>query len=552
MHVVDPPHRIHRLPDSLVNRIAAGEVIERPASVVKELLENSLDAGADHITVEIIAGGSRLIRVTDNGRGIHADDLPLAVDRHTTSKLQDEADLSGIATLGFRGEALSSIAAVSRFKLTSRQAGDPHATTLELGSGSQPVLQPAAHPPGTTIEVHHLFFNTPARKKFLRSERTEFLHIIELVKRIALCRFDLCLRLIHNQRQVFQVESHSHCPEQRVLQILGKQFYQQAVPLNQRAGDISLFGWLGLPTAARSQTDQQYMYLNGRIIRDRMVQHAIRAACQDHIYPGRYPVYVLYLQTGLSDVDVNVHPTKYEVRFRDTRRVFDFIQVVIARTLVTTNRHPGGDKNTATTDTAREAPASDYQSLEEQPAGAAQLLVIDGRYLLLEDAAGLNLVDIHAARKLIVRQHLLDDYRNNSSKSRPVLVPLSVKVSPGELSLLEQHRELLETLGLQVEQGSPDSIMIRGLPSRLADADAVSLFRDTLELLKRHPKASLLADKLLDVFSGHANDAASRRLSARESEILMDELKVIRQAVPAEDYRRVCRHLDPADLKAMF
>lgn len=554
MHVVDPLHRIHKLPDSLINRIAAGEVIERPASVVKELLENSLDAGADTVTVEIEAGGSRLIRVTDNGRGIHADDLALAVDRHTTSKLEDDADLTDIATLGFRGEALASIAAVSRFSLTSCEADAPHATTLELGSGKEPVLQPAAHPPGTTAEVHHLFYNMPARKKFLRSEKTEFLHILELVKRIALSRFDLSLRLLHNQRQVFQLVKHVHCPEQRVQQILGKSFYRQAVMVNQQAGNISLFGWMGLPAAARSQTDQQYIYLNGRIIRDRMVQHAIRAACQEYIYPGRYPAYVLYLQTGLSDVDINVHPTKYEVRFRDTRRVFDFMQAVIARALDTTHGHSG--KDTATNAdlpaTVREITSSYYSGIGEQLAVAGQSLLIKGRYLLVEDDDGLNLVDIHTARKLILRYRLLDDYGNNRIKIRPVLVPLSVKVKPGEQQLLENHRELLESLGLQVDQDAPDSVMIRGLPSRLTDADAVSLFRDTMDLLRHHPQSSGLAEKLINAFSTHANDAASQKLSASESDQLINELNTIKSMVPTREFYRVFRHLTLTDLKALF
>ncbi|MEE9551775.1 MAG: DNA mismatch repair endonuclease MutL, partial [Gammaproteobacteria bacterium] len=282
MSDVGSAQRIHKLPINLANQIAAGEVIERPSSVVKELMENSLDAAAANITVDIEKGGSHLIRVHDDGQGIHQDDLELAMDRHTTSKVHNQADLERIISLGFRGEALSSIAAVSRFKMSSCQAESRHGYSIEARPGEQcPKTQPIAHPPGTTVEVRDLFFNTPARRKFLRSERTEFLHIQELIKRIALSRFNTALRLQHNGRSVFHCASHENDPDQRVLAVCGKLFVSNTLTVDFSHTGLRLWGWLGTADAARSQTDRQYFYLNGRIIRDKRINHAVRMAYQD-------------------------------------------------------------------------------------------------------------------------------------------------------------------------------------------------------------------------------------------------------------------------------
>ncbi len=324
--------RINRLSASLISQIAAGEVIERPASVVKELVENSLDAGAARIEIDIEQGGSRLIRVRDNGCGIHPEDMSLALESHATSKLHNADDLAAIRSLGFRGEALSSIASVSRFSLTSRMAEADQGWSLSPAAGpAGPV--PAAHGTGTTVEVRDLFQSMPARRKFLRTERTEFLHILEMVKRLALSRFDLDLRLQHNRRRVL------HCPpaeqdgERRIRDILGAAFVREAVPVEAHSDGMRLRGRLGGPGQARNQSDRQYFCLNGRMIRDKRLGHAVRTALDASVPEGRYPSYVLHLDVDPAVVDVNVHPTKQEVRFRRPRDVHDFIYAAVGEAL---------------------------------------------------------------------------------------------------------------------------------------------------------------------------------------------------------------------------
>ncbi|MGH8120197.1 MAG: DNA mismatch repair endonuclease MutL, partial [Gammaproteobacteria bacterium] len=418
--------RIHRLPETVINQIAAGEVIERPVSVVKELLENSLDAGARHLTIEVAGGGGRLIRVVDDGHGIHADDLGVAIDRHTTSKLSRPEDLARIGTLGFRGEALSSIAAVSRMTLISRQAGSEHGWKISLAAdGSAHTIKPAPHPVGTTVEIRDLFYNTPARRKFLRSDHSEFLQIQELVKRIALSRVDLALRLVHNDRQVLQVSGAMMEPEARMQAVLGRHFSEHSVRILNRSGDYFLCGWLGLPEAARSRSDQQYFYLNGRIIRDKLLAHAVRLACQERLHPGRQPFCLLYLEMDAVLVDVNVHPSKHEVRFRDPRNVHDFIYGCLVQGLTGSRddgpRAPASPAmRTTEYSTGRDRPmrmgetsawyypaAAPSMNLPQSPDdGARPLTLLHGRYIIAEDRHGLVLVDSLRARELVVHARL--------------------------------------------------------------------------------------------------------------------------------------------------
>lgn len=319
--------RIQKLSSLLSNQIAAGEVIERPASVVKELVENSIDAGATKIDLDIEQGGMRLIRVRDDGSGIHADDLPLALSRHATSKIYSLDDLEKILTLGFRGEALASISSVSRMNLSSAIANSTGWQVTSQGTDSEPQLAPVAHPQGTTIEVRDLFFNTPARRKFLRKEKTEFDHIDELIKRIALSSFDVDFTLRHNQRVVRQYRSaHSDVEhEQRVASLCGSDFVEHALKIETEIEGLKLFGWIGLPTFSRAQADLQYFYVNGRMVKDKLVSHAMRQAYHDVMYGNRFPAYILFLEIAPQQVDVNVHPTKHEVRFRESRLVHDFI-----------------------------------------------------------------------------------------------------------------------------------------------------------------------------------------------------------------------------------
>lgn len=322
--------RINLLSQRLANQIAAGEVVERPASVIKELLENSLDAGASRLDIDIEQGGIKLLRVRDNGGGIHHDDLPLALSRHATSKIADLDDLENIGSLGFRGEALASISSVSRLSLLSRASDDDGSAGWKVeteGQGMEAKIEPVAHPQGTTVEVRDLFFNTPARKKFLKTEKTEFSRIDEVVKRLALSRFDVQFNLQHNQRAIHQLlAAHSETEiKRRVSLVCGSTFVENSIYVDREASGLRLSGWVSLPTFSRSQADLQYFYVNGRIIRDKLVTHAVKQAYRDVLFHGRHPAYVLYLELPASGVDVNVHPTKHEVRFRDSRLVHDFL-----------------------------------------------------------------------------------------------------------------------------------------------------------------------------------------------------------------------------------
>ncbi|MCQ4347590.1 DNA mismatch repair endonuclease MutL [Pseudomonas stutzeri] len=330
------PARIQLLTPRLANQIAAGEVVERPASVAKELLENSLDAGATRIDVEVEQGGIKLLRVRDDGAGIEPDDLPLALARHATSKIRELEDLERVLSLGFRGEALASISSVARLTLTSRRRGTAQAWQVEVeGSDMAPRVQPAAHPDGTSVEVRDLFFNTPARRKFLRAEKTEFDHLQEVVKRLALTHFEVGFHLRHNGKGVLAL--HPAQDEggraRRVASVCGPAFLEQALPIDIERGGLRLWGWVGLPTFSRSQADLQYFYVNGRMVRDKLVAHAVRQAYRDVLYNGRHPAFVLFLEIDPAVVDVNVHPTKHEVRFRDSRMVHDFLYGTLHRAL---------------------------------------------------------------------------------------------------------------------------------------------------------------------------------------------------------------------------
>ena len=328
--------RIHLLSPRLANQIAAGEVVERPASVIKELLENSLDAGARRIDVDVEQGGSKLLRVRDDGAGIPAEDLPLALERHATSKIQNLEDLEKVMSLGFRGEALASISSVSRLTMTSRTADADQAWQVETeGRDMAAKVQPAAHPVGTTVEVRDLFFNTPARRKFLRAEKTEFDHLQEVIRRLALARFDVAFNLRHNGKSVLALHEAADdlTRARRVAAVCGPGFLEQALPIEVERNGLHLWGWVGLPTFSRSQADLQYFYVNGRMVRDKLVVHAVRQAYRDVLFNGRHPVFVLFLDIDPAVVDVNVHPTKHEVRFRESRMVHDFLYGTLHRAL---------------------------------------------------------------------------------------------------------------------------------------------------------------------------------------------------------------------------
>ena len=557
--------RIYKLSKSLANQIAAGEVIERPASVVKELIENSLDASATEILIEVKQGGSHLIRVKDNGQGIYPDDLILAIERHSTSKLRCQADLERIVNLGFRGEALSSIAAVSRCVLSSRQNDNEYGFSIMVNPNSDsPSLKPVSHALGTTVEVRDLFFNTPGRRKFLRSERTEFLHIRELVKRIALSRFNTSIYLQNNGRSVFNFKSSSKYPEDRVLSVCGESFLNNSLVLDHSNADSRIWGWLGTAQTARSHTDQQYFYLNGRIIKDRRINHTIRMAYQDLLYPGRYPVFILYLEIDAALADVNVHPTKHEVRFREARNVHDFIYSSLIRTL---NESISSYHVTANSDVIQNSKLADHVN-DERPTykrsitdinkersvveGYKILSQIQGRFMIVKNKDDLILVHIPNARELIARTRIMEALEKGSISSRPLLVPLTMnkKEINSEKNLIEA--KILARLGIVIEQIAPETVIIREVPVLMAYADVVSLVKELTELINSVDNPDNSIDHLINIMVKHANDSTGLSISSAEMYSIMNHLQRLKNKFIESDFCNVWRKIDIKELENMF
>lgn len=537
--------RIHLLTPRLANQIAAGEVVERPASVIKELLENSLDAGADKIDVDVDQGGVKLMRVRDNGSGINKDDLALALSRHATSKITSLDDLEAVSSLGFRGEALASISSVARLTLTSQTASQDSAwQVLAEGRDMAAKLQPAAHPVGTTVEVRDLFFNTPARRKFLRTEKTEFGHLEEVIKRLALSRMDVAFQLKHNSKIIHNLRPATQqvAQEKRVASVCGPNFMQQAIHIEMEAPGLRLWGWVGLPTFSRSQADLQYFFVNGRVVRDKLVSHAVRQAYRDVLYHGRHPAFVLYLDLDAATVDVNVHPTKHEVRFRDGRLVHDFIFRSLHKALADLrpevptgggldelvtpaeqergvgvfagqNQLPMAPSQEASTvasmfDSYRSVPSSSPLQMQEQsqvyanlhtnagsstneqvnpdtgevvvpPLGFA-VAQLHGIYILAENAQGLVLVDMHAAHERIVYENMKQSLQDQGVRAQPLLVPLSMAVSSREADHVETCQDAFAELGLAIDRSGSENLIVRQVPTVLQHADIEQLVRDVL------------------------------------------------------------------------
>ena len=589
--MVPTPRRIRLLPAQLVDQIAAGEVIERPASVVKELVENALDAGATRIEVEVEQGGVKLIRVRDDGHGIEQDDLSLALSRHATSKVADLAELERVASLGFRGEALPSIASVSRLTLVSHAVAAVHAWSVDAGSGE---LSPAAHPQGTTVEVRDLFYNTPARRKFLRSERTELDHIEQTVRRLALARFDVGFQLRHNRRDTLAatVAAHRRDQEGRLAGLLGPAFLQHCLHLEHEAAGLQLRGWVGLPAFARSQADLQFFFVNGRVVRDRLVTHAVRAAFQDVLHHSRHPAYVLYLDLDPALVDVNVHPAKHEVRFREARLVHDFIFRTLHETLA---RPLGGATPEAVTavpaapsaepawrprqgglglpvaePAAGYAAALDWQAppaavadpfdasavaeVEVPPLGFA-LGQLHGVYVLAQNAEGLVLVDMHAAHERVTYERLKAAQAGQGVQSQPLLVPVAVAVSAREAELAESAAGTLVRLGLVIDRIGPEALAIRAVPAPLGDADAERLLRDLLADLAVHGSSARVSEELnamLATMACHASVRANRRLTLDEMNALLRDIERTERSAQCNHGRPTWTRLRLADLDRLF
>ena len=592
--------RIRPLSPELVNQIAAGEVVERPASVVKELVENSLDAGATRLEIDIEDGGARLIRVRDDGGGIPADELPLALAQHATSKIATLEDLEHVRTLGFRGEALASIASVSRFALTSRAVGADVAWRVAREGGKLDAARPAQHPQGTTIEVRDLFHSVPARRKFLRAERTEFGHIDELVKAIALARPDVDIRLAHNAKPVrlLRPASNDAALAARVGDILGSEFPAQSLRVDHAGAGMRLSGWLGLPTASRSQPDQQFFYVNGRLVRDRVVTHAVRQAYADVLFHGRHPAYVLFLELPPEGVDVNVHPAKSEVRFRESRLVHDFLYRTLNEALADTRAGnsplPGsaqlppqaGEGKAPVLGSAwsqpqrglglgvRE-PMADYAALlgATTPAVASNAATLDetgsgdvpplgfalaqlaGIYVLAENAQGLVLVDMHAAHERITYEKLKNARACDGIHSQPLLVPLTLAVSEREAAVAQEHAEHLATLGFEIARGGPQSVIVRRYPGILDGADVGGLVRDVLGDLATHGNSRRLEEtqnEILSTMACHGSIRANRRLTLPEMNALLREMEATERSGQCNHGRPTWVQLSVAELDKMF
>lgn len=578
---------IQQLPDHLINQIAAGEVVERPASVIKELVENSLDAGAQTVQIDVIAGGQKLIRVRDDGKGIDKQEIALALSRHATSKISSLDDLEAVVSLGFRGEALPSIASVARLTLCSRTAEADSAWQVEADRGDVSTPKPAAHPQGTSVEVHDLFYNTPARRRFLRTERTEFGHVEKWVRRLALSRPEIAFTLTHNQRTVLQVPAarSEEAQRQRVARICGDAFGEQCVYIERETEGIALSGWIGLPTFNRSQPDMQYWFVNGRSVTDKTLAHAVRHAYRDVLFHGRYPAYVLNLTMDPASVDANAHPAKHEVRFRDGRRVHGVVSQAIDVALKDTR--PGG-YNVAPIPLTREsvfnqgsmplqsrpsasgvrealavygsmATAASLADMSENaaeipPLGFA-LAQLAGVYILAENADGLVIVDMHAAHERITYEKLKKGFADRNLVRQPLLVPETISVAESEANLIEESGAMLAGLGLVVDRAGPTSVTVREVPALLKNSDVESLLRDVLSDLSEAGQSNRIedaGDDYLATMACHHSVRANRLLTIDEMNALLREMEQTERADQCNHGRPTWTTVTMSELDRLF
>jgi DNA mismatch repair protein MutL len=582
---------IRVLPSELVDQIAAGEVIERPASVVKELAENSLDAGAQRIEIDVERGGVGLIRVRDDGAGIAAAELPAAVARHATSKIGSLEDLEAVVTLGFRGEALPSIGSVSRLRIVSRAADADSGAEISVDGARVGEVRPAAHPPGTSVEVRELFFNVPARRKFVRSDATELTHIVRLVERLALSRFDVSFRLRHGTRVLLETHAGGAAAEgARLEAVLGKDFPPAAVPVRHAAGPVMLSGWVGLPTRSRAQPDQQFWFVNGRSVRDRLLMNAVRLAYRDVLYHGRHAAYVLYLTLDPKLVDVNAHPAKLEVRFRDSRQIHDFVFRAVERALAGTRPNlagapaassPGGNGEPrpsslgyqgapaardaplpfadsspdpwALAALVRDAPAA-APGADGEPLGAA-LAQLHGVYILAQNREGLVLVDMHAAHERVLYEKLKTERAQGPPATQRLLTPLVIELKEHELAALLERRGDFERAGFELDALGPTRLAVRAVPALLDARDVgelvTSLVRDlVLDADTHHLEAA--ADPFLGTLACRSAIHAHRRLTLPEMNALLRQMEATERANQCNHGRPTWARLSLTQLDQLF
>ncbi len=614
-----PRRPIRELPDELISQIAAGEVVERPASVVRELVDNALDAGATQITVRLLAGGVRLIAVEDNGMGIPRDELPIALKRHATSKIGSLQDLESVGTMGFRGEALAAINSIADCAILSRVADQSSAFLLDGRTGE---IRPVARSAGTTVEVKELFFSTPARRKFLKTDATELAHCIESVRRHALARPDVGFAIWHEGKLVEQwrVCSGPEALQQRLADVLGEDFITESVVVDYGTSlnlpGVRVWGRAGIPDAARSRADHQFCYVNGRFVRDKVLTHAARSAYEDVLHGHRQPVYALYVEIDPTRVDVNVHPTKIEVRFRDGREVHQAVRHAVENALAAPRAQAAVNGGAAVpahlADIARPIapapwaqPAINFGANDTsargnevhdlaalwQPASAATpaapawavrepgsaalaettmrpaedtgntwplgraLAQLQGVYILAENAQGLVVVDMHAAHERIVYERLKNQFDVQAISSQPLLIPATFAATPQEVATAEAHATTLSTLGLEITSFSPRTLAVRAVPSTLAQGDAVELARSVLAELGQHEASTVIQrarNELLGTMACHGAVRANRKLTLEEMNALLRDMEQTERSDQCNHGRPTWRQVTLKDLDALF
>ena len=639
MHpATQPPRAIRELPDELISQIAAGEVVERPASVVRELVDNALDAGATQITLRLLAGGVRLISVEDNGVGIPASELPVALKRHATSKITSLTELESVGTMGFRGEALAAIQSVSELSVLSRTANQDSAMLLDGRSGE---LQPAARAQGTTVEVKELFYSTPARRKFLKTDNTELAHCVEAVRRHALTRPEVGFAIWHEGKLVEQWRAqtidatsgedlnkqYQAALDRRLADVLGDDFLENSVAVHYQSGHVTVVGRAGIPDAARSRADHQFAYVNGRYVRDKVITHAARSAYEDVLHGHRQPIYALYVEIDPTRVDVNVHPTKIEVRFRDGREVHQAVRHAVENALAVPRANmlmaqalqnhelpmagtseAAGNANAFGSPAAPSWPNANWQqapmplagtrvsdlgalwqptprtslAAEEQsaqsfalsafsaanaPAPSLQeaapetwplgkaIAQLHGVYILVENAQGLVLVDMHAAHERIVYEQLKTQIDAQRISSQPLLIPTTFPATAQEVATAEACAEALQELGLEISTLSSKTLAVRAVPSSLAQGDAVALARSVLAELSQHDASTVVQrarNELLATMACHGAVRANRKLTLDEMNGLLRQMEVTERSDQCNHARTTWRQLSMRELDALF
>ena len=575
--------KIRQLSIETYNLISAGEIVDRPSSALKELIENSLDARATKIDIEIESGGKHLLRVKDNGQGINREDLRLALASHATSKIRNHEDLLSIRTLGFRGEALASISAVSRFALTSNIHEEPaEGVSIKINQiiNNELFIEPSPHYRGTTVEVRDLFFNTPARKKFLRTDRTEFLKLEEVIRRLALASPSVSFSLSHNGRLVRDFPKGNSID--RTGAVLGGSFCNNCIEIEEVRAEIKATGWIGLPTFTRGQPDQQFIFINGRFVRDKMLNHAIRQGYSDVIYQGRNPVFAIFLDMAPELVDVNVHPSKNEVRFRNSRDIHAFLKYsvskaiegisvreTISRSLSGKIANPrslplqfdfgrvisgSGGAEEENIDNHKNEPVKGVGDPESEPLGYA-IGQIHGIYILSQTAKGIVIVDTHAAHERITYERMKRSFVEDRVKSQPLLVPHSIAVSEAEANLAEDIALELQKLGLSIRRSGPQTVLVEAIPAMLSKTNVEKLVKDLFSEMTEFDSSKIIEehqDEVISSMACHFSLRANRTLTLAEMNALLRDIEETERSGQCNHGRPTWQHISLVELDAMF